>query len=357
VTSLRFSRIPPGDLPCLLNFCYRVHRLVVVSSPELFVEDASTVTLEFSCTHCGKALSTSNDKAGRKAKCPGCGEAVLVPSPAVEDAFAEDDDLPLESEPAADITCPMCGAQNASRAKKCEACGEPLKSGKSRQRRPQAIEAGEVLSSAWAIFKQEMGLVIGGVLVAGLINIGMSLPQSILSGIAGAMQAQGERETAMILQTVSWCFIPVAYLGQWFIACGLNRMMLNIARGDQAAIGDLFSGGKYLWRMAGSSIVFGLMVLVGFICLIIPGIILSLMFCTYAYTLVDEDSPGIDCLWQTKKYTSGNLGTIFVLFLAVFGINMLGICALGIGMIFTIPLTTLMLAVAYCKMTGQRTAA
>jgi uncharacterized membrane protein len=109
--------------------------------------------------------------------------------------------------------------------------------------------------------------------------------------------------------------------------------------------------------MAGSTILFILMVIVGFLCLIIPGIIVSLMFFPYQYVLVDEDPPGIDCLWRAKTYTDGNKGAIFMLCLAAFGINLLGACALLIGMVFTIPLTTLMMAVAYCKMTGQRTVA
>lgn len=315
------------------------------------------MTIEFSCQHCGKALSTSDDKAGRKAKCPGCGEAVLVPSP-VGAALEADDttDFDTMGADAPDITCPMCGALNPPRSKTCESCGEPLKS-PAKTRSPQPIEAGDVISSSWSIFKQEMGIVIGGVIVAGIINFASGLPQGLLGGIAGAMEGQGEKEVAMILLTISWCFLPIGYLVQWFVACGLNRLLLNVARGEPAAIGDLFTGGKYLWRMAGASILFGLMVLLGLLCLIIPGIIVSLMFFPYSYVLVDEDPPGVDCLWRAKTYTSGNLGSIFVLFLAMFGINMLGVCALGIGLVFTIPLTSLMFAVAYCKMSGQRTAA
>ena len=83
------------------------------------------MTIEFSCTHCGKALSTSDDKAGRKAKCPGCGEAVLVPSPMSDDGY---DDTDLAELPGAtvEITCPMCGAKNPGAAKACESCGEPI---------------------------------------------------------------------------------------------------------------------------------------------------------------------------------------------------------------------------------------
>jgi len=222
------------------------------------------VTIEFSCDHCGKALSTTDDKAGRTAKCPGCGEAITVPFPSAADN--DEDSVAATST----VTCPMCGAENRGDARECESCGEPLK--KTVKRGHERIDAGDVLSASWRIFKQEMGMVIGGVLVAGVINFAISLPQSVLGAIAGIMQQQGEGETALLLQTLSWCFLPIAYLGQWFITCGLQRMLLNIARGESAQFGDLFSGGKYLWRMAGASILFGLMIAVGLLCLIIPGI-------------------------------------------------------------------------------------
>ena len=47
------------------------------------------MTIEFSCSHCDKVLKTSDDKAGRRAKCPQCGEAVTVPDPTA-DVSADD---------------------------------------------------------------------------------------------------------------------------------------------------------------------------------------------------------------------------------------------------------------------------
>lgn len=84
------------------------------------------MTIEFECPHCGKALSTSDDKAARQAKCPGCGGTISVPGDPVE----EDDFLfPGESEskppvPPRSRTCPMCGAVNPPRAAVCSRCGE-----------------------------------------------------------------------------------------------------------------------------------------------------------------------------------------------------------------------------------------
>ena len=89
---------------------------------------------------------------------------------------------------------------------------------------------------------------------------------------------------------------------------------------------------------------------------LIPGIIVALIFWPFGYVLADEDLPGIDCLSRAKEITDGNWGAVALIFLAGIGINILGALALCVGLLFTIPLTTLMWAVAYCQMTGQRTA-
>lgn len=95
------------------------------------------MAITFSCAHCGKSLTTTEDKAGRKAKCPGCGEVLTVPDTASDfDAGDEpgtmgDEDLaelpaPRSRAGGAMQVCPMCGAKNSRRAKTCEECGEKL---------------------------------------------------------------------------------------------------------------------------------------------------------------------------------------------------------------------------------------
>ena len=38
-----------------------------------------TLSIEFNCHVCGKLLRTSDDRAGKTASCPGCGETLTVP--------------------------------------------------------------------------------------------------------------------------------------------------------------------------------------------------------------------------------------------------------------------------------------
>jgi DNA-directed RNA polymerase subunit RPC12/RpoP len=318
------------------------------------------VTIEFSCEVCGKTLSTSDDKAGRKAKCPGCGEMLIVPRPDGEsvDAGGDEDDLPpLPSRKSSSgkVACPMCGEKISASATTCEFCGEELE-GTSQKGGHAIIETGNVISSGWNCFKEQMGITIGLVIVGGIISGIARVPGGVLDGIAGVMEQQGERDTAIMLRLLGLLFLPVVIGVQLYISCGQTIGLLKIARGEPVEIGVLFQGGKYFWRSLGSSIVFGLMVFAGFLLCIIPGFIVSLMFSPFMYVLVDEDPPGIDCLWRAKAVTNGNKLSLFVIGIACFGINILGFLAACVGLIFTIPLTTLIVAVAYCKMTGQRTA-
>ena len=40
------------------------------------------MAIEFNCPHCGKLLTTSDERASARAKCPACGELITVPAPA-----------------------------------------------------------------------------------------------------------------------------------------------------------------------------------------------------------------------------------------------------------------------------------
>jgi len=324
------------------------------------------VTINFSCEHCGKVLKTSDDKAGLQAKCPGCGQMVVVPPPEggelanpVEPIDDEYSAAPEAENVGKKITCPMCGKRVSASASECEHCGEALQGGRRGSGYPvvkgghDIIDIGDVLSTGWRIFNKDMGTTIGVVLVAGLLNIVASIPQQVLNFVA---EQQGDRDTALILSMASLLFLPLTYAVQFYLQCGQAIALLKIVRGEPAQIGDLFTGGRYFWRSVGATLVFGLMLIAGFILCIVPGIIVSLMFAPFLYVLVDEDSPGIDCLWRAKALTQGNKASYFVVMLACFGINIVGVIALCIGVIFTAPLTVLITAVAYCKMAGQRTA-
>jgi len=325
------------------------------------------MAITFSCGHCGKSLTTSEDKAGRKAKCPGCGEVVSVP--ALEGAALDtsegdddeefDDDLPAvpdrrrsESD---SKTCPMCGAENARRAKSCTACGEKFEELADGPRTSRSFDVGEVISASWTIYKNELGIVLGSVLVAGLVSTMVSAPTQIINFIGDLQRQQGQEPNAALSAIGLLLLIP-SYLVGWFLNIGVTKVLYKVARGKETSIGEIFSGSPYFMKMIGATIVFGIMIAIGSLLCVVPGVLVMLMFWPYTFVLVDENPDGINCLWRAKEITQGNWGSAFVLFLAAFAICLVGLLAFCVGIIFAAPLAQLTFAVAYCHMTGQRTA-
>jgi hypothetical protein len=315
------------------------------------------LVIEFNCPHCDKLLRTGDDKAGLAAKCPGCGEPLRVPL--AEEDRHEDEEFdfePSDLPPApaatrpppraaseATKTCPMCGEEIPAAAVRCRSCGEDLQVG-ARQgwgEVPIRIDAGEVISTSWSIYKSQMGLCIGGVMTV--------LVLGSLAGIPAEMVSDDDHLLRALLGIFSNLIGMYLNLGQ-------NILLLRIARGENAEFSDIFSGGKYFLRMVGNSIVFGIVVGFGILLCVIPGIIFSLMYWPFAYVLVDTDARGLGPLERAKTITSGNWGAVFLLGLATIGLMFAGLLAVGVGLIFTIPFALVLFAVAYCRMTGQQTA-
>jgi phage FluMu protein Com len=329
--------------------------------------------IEFSCPNCQKVLKTSDEKAGVQAKCPGCGEVVNVPLATAEPAGdiatfdSGADETPDEMQ-----TCPMCGQQIKAAAVKCRYCGEtvgvlPGEVGR-REIVPTTIEVGDIVSRSWEFYKKEFGLCLGSCLIFFVVLMVANFAMSIVFGVLqfGAMAAVGGMnpgaggggggmppEMIGILVVFTALRMVAQMLIQVYLQLGLTMFLLRLIRGERPEITDIFRGGRFLWRGLGANILMTLMVLLGFLALIIPGIIVALMLSPFMYYLVDQNCGAIDSLKGAARITKGNLLAQFVLGLVGAGIMLLGILALCIGSIFAMPLIMVMQSFVYLGMAGQ----
>ena len=104
------------------------------------------------------------------------------------------------------------------------------------------------------------------------------------------------------------------------------------------------------------SIIYGAIVVFGTLLCVVPGIITVFMFWPAQMLLVDRKMGVMESLIRSKEITDGNKLSIFVVMLAAAGITMLGQLTFVIGMIFAVPMVTLMMHVTYVRMIGQPTA-
>lgn len=328
------------------------------------------MTIEFHCPHCDKLLKTPDSKAGVSAKCPGCGQRLTVPGPAQEAAdvdasFAATVPVPVpgpatavESEdPAAETDfgapedykpCPMCGESIRKNARRCRYCGESLE-GRAAWT-PTKVEPGVILSRSWELFGKNFGLLAGATLVM-FVVIGGAL------AVLGAPVAMFFNHPGAPPDTLEKVVITAIYLALFvvgvFLQGGYNLMMLKIARGEPAQVADLFAGTQYFLRILMGHLLLMALAAVGFVLCIIPYFLVLMTFWPFALVIVDQNVGVIESFRRSRQITADNLLTIFVLWLAMTGINLLVIPTCGIGVILAVPLMTIILAVAYCTMAGQ----
>jgi len=109
------------------------------------------------------------------------------------------------------------------------------------------------------------------------------------------------------------------------------------------------------WRYLGMNILFIVGVVIGFILLIVPGIILAIGWSFAPYLVIEQGAGPVDALKRSWELTKGNRWTLFLLGLALIGINILGFCAVFVGLLVTLPVTTFAGVHAYRTLLKART--
>jgi len=122
---------------------------------------------------------------------------------------------------------------------------------------------------------------------------------------------------------------------------GYLKSILKIENGGHASFKELFDHVDLLWKYILSSICYGLVIVVGLVLLVIPGVYVLLRYFFVPLLAIDKGLSVEQAFKQSSHMTRGNkwriLGFIIILVL----INILGAIPFGLGLIITIPVSTL----------------
>ncbi|MCF8217584.1 MAG: hypothetical protein K9I29_06535 [Bacteroidales bacterium] len=140
--------------------------------------------------------------------------------------------------------------------------------------------------------------------------------------------------------------MPVLISGFFYAA----RQMDN---GKKITINDFFRGFRSWQNIFIAATFSGLLILLGLFMLVIPGIYLAVAYVFVIPFIVYADFEYWDAMEASRKLVSKNLPNILGLIAVLILINLLGLMLLGIGTLFTLPITYLSVHVAFNKIFAE----
>ena len=134
------------------------------------------------------------------------------------------------------------------------------------------------------------------------------------------------------------------------LSFGFNRTMVQIYRGETPALETYFDGFRHFLPTLVAYLILGVATMIGFVLLIIPGIIVALGLSQVYFVMQDRPELGVEGSLKESwrlTWTNGNmlkvLGMGFLALFVVIG----GALALGVGLFIAIPLVSVMSAGLY----------
>jgi uncharacterized membrane protein len=216
-----------------------------------------------------------------------------------------------------------------------------------------ALPIGDCIKFGWETFKKRPWILIGAIAIAmvfwfipSLITAPFTAHPPIDPGVPPPPPTQGQLIAGFVGGLIGLAVGTLVSLG---LANFFIRAHDNIAN---AALGDLWNPSPF-WRFLGAELLAGIIVFVGMLLLVVPGIIASLGLGFVPYLVVDRNTGPVESLKESWHITKGNKGRLFLLILVLIGLNLVGAVLLLVGLFVTIPVTMLSMVHAYRLLSAQ----
>jgi hypothetical protein len=193
---------------------------------------------------------------------------------------------------------------------------------------------------------------IGPLLLIGLVLL-------VASALSNWLSQGFESWLLTIIGSVLSAFISLV------ISLGLIRAALAILDGGRPSVEQLVSTrdiGPYII----ASLLVALVVTVGLVLCIIPGLIAGFLLQFYGYAIIDRKSDSVTTAPQSSptgamrasfEVVAGNVGPLILLAVLSFLLNLGGALLCGVGLLVTMPVTAIAIAYAWRYFSGGRIAA
>jgi len=198
----------------------------------------------------------------------------------------------------------------------------------------------DAIGVGWQKTKKNFWFFVGLILIVWAINLLFSYLQRMING--------DNHDWSY------WVIFAVELAANILMSVGLIKISIFANDEKKLEYKDLFTHYKYFWRFLGATILRSLIIFIGLILLVVPGIYLSIKFRFVTYLILDKDMGIIEAFKESAKITKGVKWSLLGLEFCSNVIIVLGILALLIGVFAAFPIVMVGRAHAYRVLEGQK---
>lgn len=201
----------------------------------------------------------------------------------------------------------------------------------------KSVPIGDSTSLGWDAMKNNLGFFIIALLI---MWVAMAIP-------SGLQSMNAYFGNAAVIAIWGIIFGLLALVVGIFVNMAVVKIGLRFVSGETADFPDLYiEYPKFLDFLVGS-ILYGLLVLAGFILLIVPGIYWAVRYHFYGYLIIDRGMKPVEAIKKSGQITRGAWWSLFVFWLAMIGIYILGWLCCCVGIFAAMPVMFVSIAYVY----------
>lgn len=213
----------------------------------------------------------------------------------------------------------------------------------------EPLDASACVKRGFDLTKRQFGNILIVGLVYFAIHFGCSIVSSLIQAALSEVAGRGGLSEGMASVVIGFTmlFNLVYQVISLYLGMGLTRVGLNFVSGSEVSVSQLFGEGGKLLRAIGASIIFWMMLVVGLLLLIFPGIYIALRYGQYLNAIVDRNLGVFESFTYSASITTNNKLPLFVLVVFSALISIAGMLLCGVGLIFAGPVAWLAMMVGY----------
>lgn len=231
------------------------------------------------------------------------------------------------------------------------------------------MSVNEILKDAWELAKKNIWILLGFTVVQFVFIFTVTLLTGLIGGISG-----GGVLIQNVVLSLFDAFFTVAFYQVFFKLIDEDTdpefpdFIPNLVKAVNFLVVKLIIGLVMVFFIAMISSVYfynkpdidtsnplSWDMLPVFALIAIPMIFLTIRLCFVVCFIVDQESGSSESITQSWAITKGHFWLITLLFLVMLGLNILGAMAFLLGLLFTVPFSSLILIIAYRHLVNSYT--